>query len=80
MSNEKEIKEELKAEIRELNVYVNMTKLLNDIGISSGNYFAFMSGDDGRLSKKSLNRIIEALQERPINSGCSIKEEEMFEI
>ena len=47
--------------------YVAMKPLLTDLGISSSNYYAYMAGEDTRLSEEVCGKIIRALQQRPIN-------------
>ena len=63
---EESIKSQYRKTISHLNQYVNMTGLLTDMGINSSNYFAFMNGDDTRLSAEKLDTIIFTLSSRPI--------------
>lgn len=42
--------------------YLNMTRLLKDFGISQGNYSAFMSGDNSKLSYKKCEIIFKIIE------------------
>lgn len=58
--------------IKKYSKYVTMKVLVNDLGISSSNYYAFMNGDDKRLSEDNLSIILKSLHNRPI--GGDIEE------
>lgn len=60
-------KDEYRSEISKHSAYITMKELLRDMQIDPSNYYAFMSGDDRRLGAKACERIIEALQRRPIS-------------
>ena len=59
--------------IKELSQYVNMSKLVDDLGINHGMYFLFMRGkepsDDGKVGYDKLEKIVKALEQRPIGNG-----------